>query len=116
MKTKIICFLFFVIMIFNITGCAKLIKTEYENVEVTITDKYYRGMYPTPMKIGKTMTIRLHPAVYRITVTYNNIEYVISGENVYEKYKDKIGQTTTGKLEIRTYDDDSVKYDILSLE
>ena len=57
-----------------------------------------------------------HQAIYRIIVEYNNIEYVINDEETYDKYKDKIGQSTIGQLVIKTYDDGSITYDILSLE
>ena len=101
---------------FSLVGCAKCISTEYENVEVNIVDEYHRGMYTTPMRVGKVTTIQTHPAVYRITVEYNDVEYTISGSDTYNKYKDKVGQTTIGTLEIRTYDDGSVRYDITSLD
>lgn len=103
-------------MIFSLVGCAKLISTEYENVEVNIIDEYHRGMYVTHIRAGKTTTMVTHPAVHRITVEYNNVEYTISGSDTYNKYKDKVGQTTTGTLEIRTYDDGTIKYNITELE
>ncbi len=105
-----------VCLIFLLAGCKKCINTEYENVEVTIVDEYHRGSYSVPMRIGKVTTIQTHPAVYRITVEYNSIEYTISGSDTYNKYKDKVGQTTTGTLEIRTYDDGSVRYSITELQ
>lgn len=103
-------------LMFALTGCAKCISTEYENVEVNIVDEYHRGSYVTPMRVGKVTTMQIHPAVYRITVEYNSVEYTISGRDTYNKYKDMVGQTATGTLEIRTYDDGSVRYDITSLE
>ena len=105
-----------VFLMFSLVGCAKLINTEYENVEVNIIDEYHKGMYITPVFNGKTTTMITHPAVYRITVEYNGVEYTISGSDTYNKYKEKIGQTATGTLEIRTYDDGTVKYDIIALE
>lgn len=103
-------------LMFVLTGCAKCISTEYENVEVNIVDEYHRGMYVTPIRAGKVTTMVTHPAVYRITVEYNGVEYTISGSDTYNKYKDMVGQTTTGTLEIRTYDNGFVRYDITSLE
>ena len=116
MRKRILTFLVFMIMIFSLTGCAKLVNTECESVEVSIVDKYYRGMYMTPVFNGKTTTMITHPAVYRIAVEYNGVEYTISGSGTYNKYKEKIGQTAIGTLEIRTYDDGTVKYDITELE
>lgn len=103
-------------LMFTLTGCAKCISTKYENVEVNVVDKYYRGSYTTPMKAGKTTTMLTHPAVYKITVEYDGVEYTISGSDTYNKYKDKVGQTAMGTLEIRKYDDGSARYDIVSLE
>ena len=104
------------VLIFSLVGCAKCINTEYKNVEVIVVDKYHRGMWIQPVRAGKVTTFITHPAVWHITVEYNGIEYTVSGSDTYNKYKDKIGQTTIGELEIRTYDNGTVKYDIVSLE
>lgn len=105
--------LFLVIQLF---GCAKCINTEYKNVEVTVVDKYHRGMYVVPMKIGKVTTMRTNPAVYRITVEYNGVEYSIKGKEIYEIYKDMVGKTVNATLEIKYYDNESVRYDIVELK
>ena len=105
-----------VCLMFSLVGCAKLVSTECENVEVNIVDEYHRGMYVTPVFNGKTTTMITHPAVYRITVEYNGVEYTISGSDIYNKYKEKVGQIAIGTLQIRTYDDGTVKYDITALE
>ena len=116
MKKRILVFLMFMIMILSLVGCAKLVSTEYENVEVNIVDEYHKGMYTTPVFNGKTTMMVTHPAVYRIIVEYNGVEYTISGSDTYNKYKEKVGQIAIGTLEIRTYDDGTVKYDITELE
>lgn len=116
LKKRILGFLFVLILLFGLIGCAKCINTEYKNVEVTVVDKYYRGAWIQLIFTGKTTMMIPHPAEYRITVEYNGIEYTISGIDTYNKYKDKIGQTAIGILEIQTYDDGSIEYDITSLE
>ena len=105
-------------LMFSLVGCTKLVSTEYENVEVKIIDVYYKPSYTTiTYNVALKMPmVQAHPAVYRITVEYNGVEYTISGSDTYNKYKEKVGQTTTGTLEIRTYDDGTVKYDITTLE
>ena len=113
---KKILIVFLVITIIFLSGCAKLIDTKYEDVEIKIVDSYHRSAYSLPMKVGKVMTIQHHPAIYHITVEYNDIEYTISGSSTYHTYKDKIGQTAIGVLEIKTYDDGSIKYDIIELK
>lgn len=103
-------------LLFLLTGCKKLVNTEQKTVEVTITDEYYRGSYVTPMRVGKITTMQVHPAVYKIYVTYNGTEYSVSGSDTYYNYKDKIGKTVNGTLEIYTYDDGTVKCDIINLK
>ena len=114
--TIIFALLLLITLVFSLVGCAKCICTEYENVEVTIVDKYYRAMWIQPVRTGKVTTFITHPARYEITVEYNDIEYTISGSDTYDKYKDKIGQIIIGELEIKTYDDGTVKYNVISLE
>lgn len=117
MKKKILGLFLIIVMMFSLIGCAKLLSTTYEEVEVTITDEYYRSSYVTPvMASGKVTTFISHPAIYRIIVEYNDVEYTISDRDTYKKYKDKIGQTTIGTLSIRIYDDGNIKYNITELE
>ena len=116
MKKTILMFLLIAATIFSLVGCAECMSTEYENVEVNIVDEYYRAMWLQPVVAGKVTTIITHPAQYNITVEYNGIEYSINDSYTYKKYEDKVGQTAIGTLEICTYDDGSVKYDIISLE
>lgn len=97
-------------------GCAELVSTEYRNVEVTIVDEYYSPMWIQPVPTGKVITLITHPAIYRITVKYDDSEYTISGSETYNRYKNKIGQTAIGTLKICTYDDDSVRFYISNLE
>lgn len=115
---KFITIMTIVFLIFSLVGCAKLVSTEYENVEVKITDVYYKPSYTTTTYnvALKMPMVQSHPAVYRITVEYNNIEYTISDSDTYNKYTDKVEQTVVGTLRIRTYDDGTVKYDITELE
>lgn len=116
LRNRIIALMLLVAMVFSIVGCAKCVSVEYESVEVTVVDEYHRGLVLTPIMAGKVTTFVTHPAVYRITVEYDGAEYTVNGIDTYYDYKDKIGQTATGELEIRTYDDGSVKYDIVGLE
>lgn len=103
-------------MVFLSPGCAKLINTEYKNVDVTVVDKYYHSAWVQPVFIGKTVRHVAHPAEYKIIVEYENTEYRISGANVYDRYKDKVGQQAVGTCEVCTYDNGMVKYDIIDLQ
>lgn len=111
-------FLIFIIMIFSLVGCAKLINTEYKNVEVKITNVYYEPSHTITVDNPalKMPMSQSYPAIYEITIEYNGIEYTFSDSDTYNKYKDKIGQTAVGTLEVRTYDDGTIKYDIIKLK
>lgn len=116
MKKTLTILLAMLIVTFSLVGCAKCISTETSTVQVKITDEYHRAMYITPVFNGKTTTMITHPAVYRITVEYDGVEYDISGSDTYNKYSDKIGEYTNGTLQTKKYDDGSVRYDIIELE
>lgn len=116
MKRKLLLFLLMVSMIFSINGCAKCVSTMQMNVRVTVVDEYYKSSYLSPVVIGKFITTIRHPDVYKITVKYNDNEYTFTDSNTYNEYKDKVGQTVNATLEIRTYDDGFVRYDITSLD
>lgn len=118
MKFKIVILisLMLAILAVSLAGCAKCISVEYEQVEVTVVDKFHRAMWMQPVLAGKVTTFITHPEVWDITVEYKGVEYTIGGSDTYEKYEDKIGQTAIGELEIKTYDDGTVKYDIVSLQ
>lgn len=103
-------------LIFSLTGCAKVINTEYESVEVNVVDIYHRAMWMQPIRSGKVTTFITHPAIYEVVVEYNDVEYTINDHDTYNRYKGKIGHTAIGTLEIRTYDDGTVKYDITQLK
>ena len=99
----------------TLTGCAKVINTEYKEVDIKITDRYYRAPYVTPVRSGKVTTFITHPAIYRIYVEYKGVKYTLSGSSIYHKYKNKIGQTVKGKLKIYTYDDNTIEYKIIEI-
>ena len=103
-------------LVFSLVGCANLVNTEYQDVEVIIVDIEHSAMWLQPVRAGKVTTFITHPAKHEVIVEYNNVKYTIDDENTYNRYKDKIGQTTVGTLEIRTYDDGTIKCDITELK
>lgn len=114
---KIIAFIpLMLLLICFLTGCAKIVKEEESTVQVKIIDEYHRESYVTPMYTGKTYIYVSHPETYYITVQYNGEEYSVSGEAVYEKYHDKIGETLNATLKTTTWDNGNVAYDIVDLE
>ena len=106
-----------IISILILSGCAKCISTKSEFVDVTVVDEYYRSMYQTPIfSGGEFVGFMTYPAEYRITVEYDGVRYGIGGESAYRRYSNRIGDTVTGILETKTYDDGSVTHDIIELE
>lgn len=105
-----------IVMMFSLSGCGKLTSTKYKEVEVTIVGEYYQAEYNELLYEEKTFVRRTVPAIYEIIVKYDGIEYLIDNKDTYDKYKDSIGQTTIGTLEIQTYDDGMVRMGIKELQ
>jgi hypothetical protein len=100
----------------SLTGCAKCISEETKTVEVEVIDSYYKGMWIQPVFTGKVTTMITHPAIYKIYIEYEGVEYTIFGRDTYDKYSEKIGEKVNGILEIRKYDDGTVRNAIIALE
>lgn len=103
------------IIMLSMVGCAELINTEHETVNVEVIDSYYSDEWMQPIWSGKSMIIIPHDAEYQIYVTYNDVRYMLNDPDTYYVYKDRIGEIVPATLEIRTYDDGTVKYDITAL-
>jgi hypothetical protein len=112
---KIISIMMIICLVVSLAGCAELVSTEYENIEVNVVDTHHRGAWVQPIRVGKVTTYITHPAKYEVTVEYNGKNYTVDDKYAYNKYKDKTGQNIVGVLEIRTYDDGTVEYDITEL-
>ena len=104
-----------ILILFLLAGCSRLISTEYKDVEVKIVDCYHRNSYTTFFCCGKSIIPIRHSEVNKVTVDYDDNQYVIEGKEVYYKYKDKIGETVMGVLEIKNYEDGTKRFDIISL-
>ena len=103
---------------FSLVGCAKCISTEQQTVEVKIVDEHFKPSTTTVEYnvVFKMPMAKVIPESYKIEVEYNNTIYTFTDYENYQNYKDKVGEYTNAILETRTYDDGTVKYDILSLE
>lgn len=89
-------------MLLCFASCAKLISEEVVEVEAVITE-----VDRDPMRmIGKTV----YPADYDIYFEYEGIKgsWDVSKET-YNLYEDKVGETITCNLFIRTYDDGTIR-------
>lgn len=116
----ILCGIFIVTSIIFIYKGMKYIQPEREckEVEVFIVDKYYKAEHTSVIynAAAKAPMVVTKPAIYKIKVKYNNKEYVVEGENIYNKYNNRIGDTVIGILEKCTYKHGSVKYNIIDLK
>ncbi|MBR5862165.1 MAG: hypothetical protein IKZ08_02435 [Bacteroidales bacterium] len=115
MKKILAIVLVLVLLCSIIVGCSRLISTEYKMVQVEIVDEYHRAAYYTQTHVGKDVILHLHPEEYGITVKYNGTEYTSYGKEVWERYKDRIGDVIDATAEIRRYDDGIVWIDIILL-
>ena len=71
-KRKISIILALVLTMIFVSGCAKCIDTQYSTVEVKVVDEHYEKEYLIPRHDGEKVVWMYMPAVYKITVEYNN--------------------------------------------
>lgn len=115
-KLKKLCAIFLVTtLLFALAGCAKCISIEYEKVNMTIVKVNYVPASTLPVRIGKVWTYSVKPAMYRTTVEYDGIRRTFSDKHTYDKYKNMVGLTVIGTLEIAAYDDGTIERSIISL-
>lgn len=112
----LVCFLLMLSLTLGLIGCAKVVSVTKEDVLVSIVDEHYRHTYMQPIHTGKVTTYITQPAQYKIIVEYGGKQFVIDDRDTYDKYKDHVGEVTTGTLETTTYDNGKVWYDIVSLQ
>ena len=110
MKKLILVSLF--LFILSLTACSEVAHTETKEVDVKIVDVYHQGM--SLYRVGG-MTMYT-PSEHEVTVEYNNKTYTFDDQELYEKYKDKIGKTTKALLVIYTYDNGDINEDITELK
>ena len=107
-----------ILFLFTLTGCTKCINTETSTVSVKVADEYYKPAYTTMYYnlMLKRIAPLYHPAIYQITVKYDNVNYDLYDEDTYDKYADQINNYVNGTLETKTYDDETVNRNIIDLE
>ncbi len=105
-----------VVMIMCFAGCAKPVSTEYDMVDVTVVKTYYKQGYIDLVYDGQGFMQACYPEIYRVTVKYKGVNYSINGRDTYLRYKDREGETVKAILEIKTYEDGTIKQDITELE
>lgn len=113
---RIITIFIVALLITVLAGCAKCISTEYSRVTVTILNTHYSPARLIPVLAGKTISTIPVPADYTTVIDYGGILYEIDGASVYHKCSNKVGKEVIGVLETKTYDDGTVRTDIISIE
>lgn len=71
-------------------GC-KEYKTEYSEIKqenTVVSQKYHRGAWSQPTRIGKITSMIHHPAINRTTFD-GDIDFVVNGREIYERFNEK---------------------------
>lgn len=110
---KSILFPLVLLLCIMLTGCKTAVNVEDKPVTVTITDTYHRSAWMQPIHAGKVTTFITHPAQYNVVVEYENETYTLDNQELYDQYKDKIGEQAPAILRITLYDDDTYDKDII---
>lgn len=108
-KIILLCLITFIIFL---TGCAKVIKTEEQNVKVKIVNVNH-----SPSRfymVGKVPIT--NPAKYEVKVKYEEKTYTFDNDYLYRKYKDKLGENIDAILTIYTYDDGKIEERITKIK
>lgn len=117
-KKRIILFIYVLLCLLSCTACAKRIGTEQKELDVRVTDityepessdlRYIGNIYAgNNMSIPQYMPVTI-PEKYIVTVSYDDETYSVDDKDLYEKYKDKIGETTIAVFDIDICDDGDV--------
>lgn len=111
MKKRNVILLLLVIMILFV-GCSKVIQTQTITVLATITEIDYISDLILPVQCGQTTIYQTLPARYEITVEFGDIETTIDNEELYNKYKDKIGNFVMCDLITTHYDNGKISKEL----
>ena len=114
MRIKCCCIIIATLMFF--VGCATVVSTEQETVQVKVVDECYKDSWTQMMQCGEVLVPIIHDAQYKIKVEYNGEIYTIDDYSTYNKYCDKISEYAYGILETTIYDDGTVRNRIIGLE
>ena len=105
---KIISMALIAVILLCFVGCAKLINTETQEVDATVTDVHYRCAWTQMVWSGKVMIPIIHPAEYKVTFTYQNVTLTVNDKNLYDSYKDNIGTIVKCDLITKYYDNGNI--------
>jgi hypothetical protein len=106
---KIITITLLVAMLLCFVSCAELVNTETREVDATVTDVCYKAAWTQMIWSGKVMIPIMHPAKYEVTFAYANATLTVDDKELYDYYKDKIGDTVKCDLIIEYCDDGTIR-------
>ena len=106
-----------VTLLFFLAGCKKVTNTYELRADAIIEDTYHKNAW-TQFHYSastKSMTTIHHPERNEVSIRYNGEVYTLNNENTYEYCKDKIGQSVPCILEVKEYNDGSLKQEIVAV-
>lgn len=98
-----------------ISSCKNVVSTNTESVSVKVISAHkdpetwstdLSGAYP---KVVHT------PANYKISVEYLGKTYILTDEDTYRRFHNKIGNTVKAFVEVTVYDDNTKTYRLISI-
>mgnify|MGYP001004901956 CR=1 FL=1 len=109
-------YLFTILIILSLllSGCSQCISTETKTVDVRIVGETYKVERKlSTIDESEELIVK---ETYAVTVQYNGRKYSVDGEDVYNQFKDCVGDRVKGILEIRTYENGYKAKSIISLK
>ena len=80
-----------IILCVVLSSCETIEKEEKLEVSATVIDKQYKNAYTTMMPVfnGKTTTLipQRHPALYLVTISYDDVSETFEDRKLYENVK-----------------------------
>ena len=104
-------------LLFSLGGCKKVTSTYELRVDAIVEDTYHKNAW-TQFHYSastKSMTTIHHPERNEVSIRYNGEVFTLDNKNTYEYCKDKIGQSVPCILEVKEYNDGSLKQEIVAV-
>lgn len=95
-----------------LTSCAKLTEMEFKTVKATIVAAEQTPLMMMPVQSGKTVTYTTFPARYEITIKYDDISTTINDEDLYNQYKNSVGDVVECELITEHFDDGTISHEL----
>ena len=104
-------------LLFSLGGCKKVTSTYELRVDAIVEDTYHKkawAQFQYHASTKRTTTIQ-HPERNEVSIRYNGEVFTLDNKNTYEYCKDKIGQSVPCILEVKEYNDGSLKQEIVAV-